>query len=327
MAVFLLLSMIGIEVEAQSLEGFSFQSINVPANARQVALGGKNVSSNDKDPTMFLTNPGALNSGMSNNVSFGYSPYFANTNLLNATVTKHFENWGTWGAGIKYLNYGTFDGYDPAGEFTGKFKASDYSLSITNAHFKNNFSFGASLKYAGSFIAGYSSSALLFDLGGMFIHPEKDFKIGLAINNIGFGINEYTNTTDFSMPFDVQVGGSFKPEHMPLRFSITLHQLNKFKVVEESEGESVSTGQQVFGHVILGTEILINKNLNLRAGYNYLRRQELKDDKAGLAGFSLGAMIRIKGFELAYGRGFFNKTSAQNCFTLIVDLNHFLKNK
>jgi hypothetical protein len=326
MAVFLLI-ILTAPVAAQNLEGYSFQSINVPANARLVALGGKNVSSNDKDPTMFLSNPGTLNSGMDNNISFSYSPYFAKTNLLNATVTKDFKKWGTWGAGVKYLNYGTFEGYDPAGEFTGKFKASDYSLIITNAHFKNNFSFGASLKYAGSFIAGFSSSAILFDLGGMFIHPKKDFKIGLAINNIGFGLREYTNTADFSMPFDVQIGSSFKPEHMPLRFSITLHQLNKFRVVEEGDGESVSTGQQVLGHVVLGAEILINKNLNLRAGYNYLRRQELKDDKAGFAGFSLGAMIRIKGIEVAYGRGFFNKTSAQNCFTLIADLNYFLKNK
>jgi hypothetical protein len=184
-----------------------------------------------------------------------------------------------------------------------------------------------SVKYAGAFIAGYSASALLFDLGGMFIHPEQDFKIGIAINNVGFGLKEYTNDSDFAMPLDVQIGSSFKPEHMPLRFSLTLHNLNKYKILKEGEGENVAVGKQLFSHVVVGAEIIINKNLNLRAGYNYLRRQELKDEKAGAAGLSLGAMIRIKGFEVAYGRGFFNKAGAQNCFTLIADLNSFLKNK
>ena len=134
---------------------------------------------------MFLSNPATLSEETNNFASFSYLPYFAKTNLLSTTFTKTFAKTGTWGAGINYLNYGSFDGYDPSGEFTGNFKASEYALIISNAHIKDNFSFGVSAKFGGAFIAGYSSSAVLFDIGGMFIHPDKDFKLGMVIKNLG----------------------------------------------------------------------------------------------------------------------------------------------
>jgi hypothetical protein len=313
---------------SQNFEGYSFQSLNIPSNARVMGLGGKNVSSVDKDPAMFLSNPAVLSEEMSNRASFSYLPYFAKTNFLSAAFVKDFEKFGTWGAGINYMNYGTFEGYDPAGEFTGNFKASDYSLILSNGHKKDNFSFGASVKFAGSFIAGYSSTAILFDAGGMFIHPSKDLKIGLAIKNVGVSLKSYTNSSEFLMPFDVQAGSSYKPEHMPLRFSFTLHSLNKFKVLErEDEEREPSVGTQAFSHMVFGAEILVSKNINLRTGYDYLRRQQMKQEKGGFSGFSFGAMIRIKGFEFAYSRGIFNQAGGQNCFTLNVDVNSFLKSK
>jgi hypothetical protein len=325
--VFLFISFV-FHLNAQSFEGYSFQSLNVPSNARLLGLGGKNVSSVDADPSMFLSNPGTLSKKMDNKASFSYLPYFAKTNFLSAGFVKDFAKFGTWGAAINYMNYGSFEGYDPSGEYTGNFKASDYALVLSNAHSKENFSFGASAKFTGSFIAGYSSNALLFDVGGMFIHPEKDFTIGLAIKNLGFGLKNYNETSSFTMPFDVQLGSSFKPEHMPLRFSLTLHNLNKFKVLDkEEDGKEIAVGKQVFSHMVFGAEILVSKNINLRAGYDYFRRQQIKQDKGGFSGFSFGAMIRIKGFEFAYSRGIFNQAGAQNCITLNVDINSFLKSK
>ena len=46
-----------------------------------------------------------------------------------------------------------------------------------------------------------------------------------------------------------------------------------------------------------------------------------------MSGLSLGAMIRIRGFEVAYGRSFYNQAGGQNCISLIVDLNSFGKPK
>lgn len=293
-----------------------------------MGLGGKNITSVDKDPSMFLSNPGSLTKEMNNNASFSYLPYFAKTNFLSAAFVRDLGKYGTWGAGVNYLNYGSFQGFDDAGEFTGNFKASDYALILSNGHTRDNFSFGVSAKFCGSFIAGYSSTAKLFDLGGMFNHPTKDFKIGVAIKDIGFAFKNYSKSSHFLMPFDLQVGSSFKPEHMPLRFSLTLHSLNSFKILEREEDEKkVPVGKQVLSHMVFGAEILVSKNVNFRIGYDYLRRQQIKESKGGFSGFSMGGMIKIKGFDFGYSRGIFNQAGAHNCFTLNLDINSFLKSK
>ena len=54
---------------------------------------------------------------------------------------------------------------------------------------------------------------------------------------------------------------------MPLRFSITLHSLNKYKLLYGDDGEdNVGVGKQVLSHMVFGSEILIGKNLNLKSG-------------------------------------------------------------
>ncbi|HYG39436.1 MAG TPA: type IX secretion system protein PorQ [Cytophagales bacterium] len=307
----------------------SYEFLNIPPSARQVGLGGKNVTSADRDPNGFLSNPAVLNKQLDNFISFNYIPYFAKVNYLSTSFAKDFNKFGSWGASINYLDYGTFKGFDPSGESIGQYSARDYALVISNSQTKENFSFGGSIKLAGSDIAGYFSSALLFDIGGLFVHPSKDLKIGMTIKNVGLSLRNYTNSSDFKMPFDVQIGGSFKPEHMPVRLSMTLHSLNRFKVSEELNGEKVSTTDQIFRHLVIGTEVLLTKNINIRAGYDHQRRKEMKLSQGGaLSGFSIGMMIRVKAFEVAYSRGGFNAAGSQNCFTLITNLNYFLnKNK
>lgn len=311
--------------KSQTANTNSFEFINIPPSARQVGLGGKNISSVDRDPNMFLSNPAGMDSKADNLISFNYIPYFSKVNYLNTSYTKHFERFGTWGANVTYLDYGVFEGFDPSGQDLGSFSARDYAIVLSNSHSKNNFSVGGSIKLTGSEIEAFRSSALLFDLGGLFIHPSKDLKIGMAIKNIGFQLKSYTRTSDFKLPFDIQIGGSFKPEHMPLRLSLTLHSLNKLKVSEEIRGEEISSIDQIFSHFVFGTEVLLTKNINIRAGYDHERRQEMKIEQGGaLSGFSIGMMVRVKAFEIAYSRGAFNAAGSQNCFTLITDLNYFL---
>lgn len=311
--------------KSQTANTNSFEFINIPPSARQVGLGGKNISSVDRDPNMFLSNPAAIDSKADNLISFNYIPYFSKVNYLNTSYTKYLEKFGSWGANVTYLDYGVFEGYDPSGQSMGSFSARDYAIVLSNSHSKNNFSIGGSIKLTGSEIESFRSSALLFDLGGLFIHPTKDLKIGMTIRNIGFQLKNYTRSSDFKLPFDLQLGGSFKPEHMPLRLSLTLHSLNRLKVSEEIRREKISTIDQIFSHFVFGTEVLLTKNINIRAGFDHERRKEMKIAQGGaLSGFSIGMMVRVKAFEIAYSRGAFNAAGSQNCFTLITDLNYFL---
>ena len=84
---------------------------------------------------------------------------------------------------------------------------------------------GANAKVAVSNLASFQASALMIDLGGTFKHPEKDMTIGLLVKNLGFLISDYIDINDSQLPLDIQLGFSYKPEFMPLRFSLAAKNL------------------------------------------------------------------------------------------------------
>jgi hypothetical protein len=89
-----------------------------------------------------------------------------------------------------------------------------------------------------------------------------------------------------------------------------------------------SLGDKIARHLVLGGELLLSKNLNLRLGYNHLRRKELRLENApGAAGFSAGFLLRLKGFQLDYARAFYHQSGGSNFFTVGTDLGRFFKKK
>ena len=108
---------------------------------------------------------------------------------------------------------------------TGSFTATDFALTVGHSHQVGPFALGANLKFASSSIAEYSASALMLDLGGVFEHPSKDFNVALVFKNMGLVLGDYTDQSNSSLPFDIQIGTSFKPQYMPIRFSITVYNL------------------------------------------------------------------------------------------------------
>ncbi len=126
---------------------------------------------------------------------------------------------------MQHLGYGTIEGFDQTGAATGDYKSGETVFIISKSHQVGNFRIGANLKPAFSTLAGYRSSALLLDIGGVFVHPSQELVVGMVIKNLGFVIQDYTESGTSSLPFDIQVGITLKPEHMPLRFSFTAYQL------------------------------------------------------------------------------------------------------
>jgi hypothetical protein len=228
------------------------------------------------------------------------------------------------GFGIQHLAYGTIKSYDPSGQEIGDFKASSTAMVLTKSHTLGNFRMGGSLKFAFSNLAGFRSSAGMLDLGGIFIHPEKEFTVGIAIRNMGFLFNDFSETSDTELPFDVQAGMTFKPEHMPLRFSLTAYDLTSRNNADDLGIKSSSLGK-VFRHFNFGGEILIHRNFNLLFGYNYRIHQELKlEEGGGIAGVSLGIMACIRSFELVMSRSAYVIGNAGYGFTLSANVDKML---
>ena len=319
----------------------SFSFLELPANAKLAALGGVNVSSFGHDINMVAVNPGLLNQEMDKQLSLSYVAHLADINQSSLLYGFNHQKLGRWAVGLNYLNYGDFVQRDATGTEEGTFSAYDYTLSLTHARQADAFTIGATVKMAVSGIAGNKAVGLLSDVGGAFKHPEHDFTVGLAFKNIGYQVKPFDDGERAAMPFDAQIGASYKPEHMPVRLSVTAHHLYQFDIVyldpEETSGldengneikEEKAFGDKIARHFVAGAEFIFSQNFQVRAGYNHLRRKELSlENKGGGAGFSVGAMLRVKAFELNYGAAFYHPSGGSHYITISTNTGTFLKRK
>ncbi|MGA0556714.1 type IX secretion system protein PorQ [Larkinella sp. VNQ87] len=297
--------------------GFAFLAI--PTNARVAALGGLAASNTQPQGQFFLQNPALLDSSARNHLTLNFVPYFADTRFYCLQYGLPVKSSGPWAVGLQYLSFGTFEQTDLQGNSVGTFTANDYALSLTHSRTEGNFTLGATLKAVGSSIETYSAFAVLFDLGGTWRHPKKELIFGLVAKNAGFRLQSYLPGATGSLPdlpFDLQAGVTVKPEHLPIRATLTAHHLHRFDIVYNDPAlnvtydlngnpvpKNVAVPEKIMRHLAVGLEFLIHRNVNLLAGYNHLRRQEARlTTGTGAAGFSFGAAIQAKGFQLIYAR-------------------------
>ncbi|MEQ9117840.1 type IX secretion system protein PorQ [Fulvivirga sp.] len=309
----------------------SFEFINIPSNPRLAGLGGVNVSLANEDVNLAFSNPALNGDTLSGLVAFSYLDYFADVNIISTVYQHDFGKYGSWFIGINHINYGDIDSYDATGAPLGSFSNNETLLIIGRSHQVGVFTLGGSFKFLNSNVSGFSSNAIALDLGGIFQHPEKQFTVGLTFKNMGFVLSEYTETSDTKLPFDIQLGMTFKPEHMPFRFSLTGYNLRQGDISyfdpNNTEGLEDKGGlDNALRHLNIGAELLLGKNVNFRFGYNHLIKQELKlNDTNGGAGFSFGLMFRVKAFEFAYSRGGYHAAGGSNSFGITANTNLFLK--
>lgn len=329
--ILILLGCVSFSAEAQVGGKYSFEFLEVPVAARLSALGGVNVSLADRDVGFFAGNPALTGDTLSGTAVVNYQFYAGDVGQAFLAYAHNFDKAGMVMVGVQHMSYGTIRGYDLSGMETGEFNSGETALIIGKSHRQGNFRFGINLKGVFSNIAGYRASALMFDLGGVFIHLHKPFTAGLVIRNAGFMLSDYTSASRSSVPLDVRAGVTFKPEHMPLRFSLTAFNLTQADVSYDDPGddeEKPGILKKVLSHLSLGTEILIHKNVTLMAGYNYLAHQALKlPAGGGGAGVSLGAAVHVKAFEFVFSRSAYVAGSAGYSFTLSADLNKLLKRR
>jgi hypothetical protein len=309
----------------------SFEFLQIPASARQAALGGVNVSLADQDVNFFFASPALVSDTLAGMASASYQFYLADVGQAAFAYAHKFRRIGTLSFGVQHLSYGTIQGYDPSGMPLGDFKSGETAWVVSKSHQVGHFRVGANLKLVFSNLAGYRASAVMVDLGGVFIHPQQDLRVGLLIRNLGTTLSEYTDTGDTSLPFDVQAGATFKPEHMPLRFSLTAYALTRKDVTyydPASGDDEPGTLDKVLRRINFGAEILFHRNVNLLLGYNYLQHQELKlEEGGGGAGISLGFSARIKAFEFVFSRSGYVAGNGGYTLTLSSNVDRMLKRR
>ncbi|MGB3182738.1 MAG: type IX secretion system protein PorQ [Cyclobacteriaceae bacterium] len=277
-----------------------FEFVNLPATARTAGLGGVNVSEGYGRSGAAFENPALLGPGAAGHLSVNYMGLVAGIRQGTAGYAGLRPDSSAWQVGIRYLDYGEFEGFDASGQPTGNFRASDYAVVASYSHQAGPFRAGLSLSLLHSSIADAGATGLGVDIGGVFRHPEKDLTAGLTFRNLGVVLSDFPGG-EGTMPFDMLAGISYKPAFMPFRFSVTGHNLIREDLIYEEENESPAFTEGIFRRLVFATQVDLGRNVTVRAGYNHLLRKELRLDLAGGgAGFSYGLEIRGGLFTIGY---------------------------
>lgn len=300
-AVLWVLSWFICDVKTFGQSAFSY--VDLPGNATQNALGGQVVSLVNTQSGSFFQNAALLDSSQNNSLEIGISPVFGQGLYTAAAYAFLDKKNRQWAVGFRGISFGEFSGADAVGNPTSNFGAGNALLTIAHAKKIKYITFGVGAKVVTSFIESYNTTAFLFDFGGVFQHPEKDFSFGLTARNFGFSITSFTDVNQ-QLPFDLLIGASFKPQYMPVRFTFTANRLYHFESLEpQGVLEEISTAQQLFGHLSGGMELLFSDKFVPMIGYNYRTAQEMKlGEENRFGGLSYGLRFQTKRFQFTASR-------------------------
>lgn len=270
-------------LKSQSLTTYNFLKLDV--DARSSSMAGSFVSM-ENDANLIFYNPAGLSTLTEKKASVGFFKYLMDINSGNVAYAQKYKDYGYFGIGIRYINYGTFEKYDEDLNEAGTFGANDIAISLGYANkYKDRFNFGGNIKYIYSKYDEYGSSGIAIDVGALVQIPEYMMNIGASILNAGAQIDSYADTKE-KLPLDIRFGITKKLEYLPLTFNIGFCRL----------GDDYDKFFTRFKNVIVGGEFNINEYVDLRIGYNNQLRQDLKTGTSiGLAGFSAGLGIKYEG--------------------------------
>ena len=268
---------------------FSFLRNDV--SPRAAALAGSFVTVTG-DPNSIFYNPAALSTLETPMGSIGFFKHLLDINSGYISYSQSLEDLGSFGAGIIYTNYGSFDETDDLGNNLGStFTASDFALVLGYSNLlEENLHYGANVKFIYSAIAGYKSTGIAGDLGLLYNVPESKVTLGASIRNMGSQLKSYISTRE-DLPLDFVVGVSVIPRGLPLLLNVNFHKLN----------ESQDTFGDRLAAFTVGGEFTLSKVLQLRVGFDNEKRKDLKiGTTSGLAGFSGGVGINVTDYRVDY---------------------------
>jgi len=309
--ILLSLYLLGIVVTVSAQVGGSaiFPFLEIPASARVAALGGTYISAKDGDLSCGMQAPSLLNPEMDKSLSLSAS-------------------------------YGQFLETDDFGNIQGTFHAADYCMQLGWGYqYNHDFSVGAAIKTIYSDYYIYNALGFATDISATYTDTITHWTITLEGRNIGATVNSYVEGNSEPLPGEALFGASKRLAHTPLRFNLTYRHLERMDLsyldvldkgdVDPLTGiaqqKKINFANKFSRHFIFAAEILLSKNFNLRASYNFERRRELSvDTRPGLVGFSFGAGIKISKFVISYGFARYHLAAAANHFSISTNLAEFM---
>ncbi len=332
---FFLFLLICTTVSSQIGGKYTYQFLNLVSSPRQAALGGKVLTNYDYDVSQALFNPASINLEMDNHLALNYVSYLGGINYGSAAYAYTWDRRvQTFHAGVTYINYGTFEGRDENGEITGDFTGNEVALSLGYALNIpwTDFHVGANLKLVSSKLEQYNSFGGALDLAVMYVNKDLDLNIALVARNIGTQFSTYAGVQE-KLPFEVDFGISQKLENVPVRWHLTIENLqdwnlafsNPARAEQDLDGnvtnEKVGFTKEFIRHMVIGAELFPDKGFNIRLGYNFRRAEELRIvDQRSFSGLSAGFGIKINKLRFNYTHARYSVAGNTGLFGLMINL-------
>ncbi|MCZ2355878.1 MAG: type IX secretion system protein PorQ [Bacteroidia bacterium] len=329
--------------DAQIGGRFVFDFLRLSPGARIAANGGANVSLYDRDLSVAFFNPSINSDSMHSRGQIGITSYLADISYGSFAYSHRIAGNLNLFGGLQYVNYGKFTEADEFGNRIGNFRANDIAfVAGLSRSFGEYVRFGGNFKFITSSIAGRSALGIAMDLGGLLYIPEKRLSVGVSFSNVGAQLKTFSPAdSPDPLPLDLQIGVTHKLAHTPLRLSLTLvnlvrptliyknpYQPTQYDLAGQEIPQKISAVDNIFRHLVFGTELVLSKNFHIRFGYNHQRRQELKRQTQGLflTGMSFGVGLRVSKFYLDYAYSNFHAVGGVHQWGISTYLNSFQKN-
>jgi hypothetical protein len=307
----LLFSFLFFTCAAYASDNSTYEFLRSDVSARSAAMAGSFVSIQNDINTMFY-NPAGLATIEQPQASFGFTKNLLDVNAGYAAYGQQYNDVGIFGVGINYVNYGSFDRTDDLQNVLGTFSAGEFAMLFGYGYTpEENLNIGVNAKFIYSSIADVHSTAVALDAGAIYSIPGLNpVTLGISISNLGTQLSSYYDTRE-SLPLDITIGGTIKPQHLPLLLSVNFHKLN----------EQQDSFIQRFKAFSVGGEFMLSKPLRFRFGFQNERRSDLKlGTTNGLAGFSLGGGLVLETLRFDYAYVSLGNIGSVNQITVAMNL-------
>lgn len=319
-----------------------FMVTRMPTSARQVALGGNPLAYADRGTGILSMNPGLANSEMHMRPFMNVNTYLGKGWSGNAGYLHQINPKLMVYGMAAYIDFGKMDAYDESGNALGQVSANETEFTAGAAYkVLPGLTAGAGFKVIYSVLGNYIGNGVALDMGAHYLNKDSVWSAALSIRNAGFMITPYAGKERENLPFEIAVGTSIKPKHMPARFHIAFSNLQRFDItfnqytgsgtIDLATGKPKAAKEATFlgkasRHLSVGTELVFGKYFSAMVGYNHQRRQEMAPTtRKGATGYSWGINFRISKVQISYASAAYFPGFNMNLFTFSTRISEFRK--
>lgn len=238
--------------------------------ARAMSMGSAAVGISQGASSLFW-NPAGLGSLTHMELGLHHNSGLGESTQETLVFGGSLASFGGFAVSVNYVDNGTFEGRDSAGDLTDSYTAGNMGLSLGfGKFFLPGVSVGVVGKYNRETLASYVYQSIAMDLGVLWT-PVANLYLGLTYTNLEIKTSSALSTTGLDKVW--RVGASYE--------------VNKTILVAVSSELKTDTG---FDNVQAGAEYFIDPMVAVRAGYVH----NITDYKLdGLSGMTAGIGIVI----------------------------------